>query len=131
MKAFRMDDQAPEARRSRLEPKQGMALAKALELSARTRAHDEDAVRDFLLPMAEFGMDPAQMLGLLDKVPEGWTLSHRDIYYDFRLARWQKHIEPPTLAGCLDEYMENAPSKAEGLDYVRKEWESFLKRQGA
>lgn len=131
---FRMDDLAPEARKRKLDPKQGMALAKALELAWKSpmrpvRTEDqEDAVRNFLLPFAEFGMDSAQMLGLLDKVPAEWPLSHRDMYYDFRLGRWQRHIEPPTLADCLVEYLENAPSRAEGLAYIRKEWDGFLKK---
>lgn len=137
MKAFRMGDQEPEARRARLDPKAGMALAKALETAARKasggRTPDEsfeDILRAFLFPFAEFGLDSAQMLGLLDKVPGGWALDHREIYYDFRLARWQKHIEPPALAECLDEYLENSPSREEGSAYVREEWTRFLARHG-
>lgn len=146
-----MDALEPESRRQRLEPEQGLALAKALDLASRSSAkggvskdagqegageegaHPEEDRRllDFLLPMAELGLTPVQMLGLLNKVPADWPLSHREIYYDFRLARWQKHIEPPTLAECLDEYLENAPSKVEGMTYIRAVWEEFLKRQGS
>lgn len=144
---FRMDDLAPEARKARLDPKQGMALAKALELATRSPLHaarmqgaagagdeahgPEDVLRDFLLPFAEFGLDASQMLGLLDKVSADWPLSHRDIYYDFRLGRWQKHIEPPTIAESLDEYLENSPSREEGLAYLRAQWKAFLQRNGA
>ncbi len=134
MTKFRMDDLGPEARKTRLDPKQGMALAKTLELATKSPlrpAHDEaaeDAIRDFLLPFAEFGMDSAQMLSLLDKVPKDWPLSHREMYYDFRLRRWQKHIEPPTIAESLDEYLENSLTQEEGLAYLKKEWARFLTR---
>lgn len=134
MSKFRMEELGSEARRTRLDPKQGMALAKALELAFKSSLRpvkgeaEEDAIRDFLLPFAEFGLDSSQMLGLLDKVPREWPLSHRDMYYDFRLARWQKHIEPPALADCLEEYMENSPSPEVGLDYLREQWAQFLEK---
>jgi hypothetical protein len=136
MKAFRMEDHEPKARKIRLEPSQGMALAKAMELAAKMAQRtgrknlDEDMLRDFLLPFTEFGLEAPHMLALLEKVPPDWPLDHREMYYDFRLARWQKHIEPPTLAGCLDEYLENSPSPAEGEAYVREEWARFLSRHG-
>jgi hypothetical protein len=119
-----------------------MALAKALDLSARLppgriepgdaqdRPEGEDLRRDFLLPFAVFGLDTAQMLTLLEKVPADWPLNHREVYYDFRLERWQKHIEPPTVAGILDEYADNSPSPEEGLAYLRKQWSEFLMRRG-
>jgi hypothetical protein len=134
--AFRMENLGPEARRSRLEPGQGMALAKALELSSRAIGRagrapvGEDVLRDFLLPFAAFGLDPAQMLGLLQKVPAEWPLSHREMYYDFRLGRWQRHIEPPTVAEILDEYADHAPTPEEGLAYLKRQWAEFLMRRG-
>lgn len=133
---FNLEEQGPEARKRKLDPKQGMALAKALELASKSPLRPikneagEDEVRDFLLPYAEFGLDSAQMLGLLDKVPAGWPLSHREMYYDFRLGSWQKHIEPPTLADCLLEYLDNASTRAEGLAYLRNQWSEFLKKHG-
>lgn len=133
MKAFRMEDQDPETRRTRLDPGRALSLSRALEQAADPSrpARPPAALRDFLLPFAEFGLDEARMLELLDKVPEGWPLSHREIYYDFRLARWQKHVEPPTIADSLDEYLENAPSREEGLAYLRRQWREFLRRNGA
>lgn len=134
---FRMEDLNPQARKVRLEPAQGMALAKAMELAAKMaqrtgrRNLDEDALRDFLLPFTEFGLEAPHMLALLEKVPPDWPLDHREMYYDFRLARWQKHIEPPTIAELLEEYVENAPSVAEGVGYLRGVWEAFLKQRGA
>jgi hypothetical protein len=50
------------------------------------------------------------------------------MYFDFRFDRWMRHLEPPTLAECLDEYMLTAPSREEGMEYVRKVWEEFLQR---
>lgn len=140
--AFRMENLVPEARRSRLDHQQGEALSKALELAAgvlgRAEAEgrpgprvDEAALRDFLLPFAAFGLDPARMIALLGKVPEGWPLDHREMYYDFRLERWQKHLEPPSISGLLDEYADNAPTPEEGMAYLRRQWSEFLKRRGA
>lgn len=135
--AFRMENLGPEARKRMLDPRQGMALAKAMELAERASSRlrrtgsDRDALGDFLLPFAAFGLDAAQMLGLLEKVPEGWPLDHREMYYDFRLGRWQKHIEPPSVSEILDEYADNAPTPEEGLAYLRRQWSEFLKRRGA
>lgn len=133
---FDMAGLSGESRRIRLEPAQGMALAKAMELAAKMAQRtgrknlDEDALRDFLLPFTEFGLEAPHMLALLEKVPPDWPLDHREMYYDFRLARWQKHIEPPTIAELLDEYLENAPSETEGLEYLRGVWDAFLKKRG-
>lgn len=140
--AFRMEDLGPGARARKLDPRQALALAKALEGSARVPGRsrradakggslDEAVLRDFLLPFAAFGLDPAQMMTLLEKVPADCPLDHREIYYDFRLERWQKHIEPPTVAGILDEYADNAPTPEEGMAYLRKQWSEFLRRRGA
>lgn len=133
MSAFRLEDLDPEARRARLEPGKGQALSRALEQASRPPrpARPEPVLRDFLLPFAEFGLDEARMLALLDQVPDGWSLSHREMYYDFRLARWQKHVEPPTIAESLEEYLEHAPSREAGLAYLRGQWREFLRRHGA
>lgn len=142
MDGFRMEDYRPEAREARLEPPQLMALAKTLELAEKrfprlsrpaevgSDGPDGGGLRGFLLPFAAFGMDPAQMLGLLEKLPEGWTPSHREIYFDFRLGRWQRHIEPPTLEECLEEHLASAASEAEGLAWLKDKWAEFLRRHG-
>lgn len=140
MTAFRMDDYRSEAREARLLPVQARALAKTLELAERrfpalaaepASGGPGDSLRSFLLPYAAFGMDSAQMLGLLEMLPAGSPLSHREMYYDFRLGRWQKHVEPPTLEECLEEYLASAPSREEGLDYLDKAFRAFRARHAA
>jgi hypothetical protein len=71
------------------------------------------------------------MIRLAEKVPEDFPLDHREVYFDFRLGRWIKHIEPPTIAQCLEEYLENAESPEDGLAYLKREWAAFLRRHGA
>jgi hypothetical protein len=131
-----------QSRQASLPPERVRALAEAVELSGKMSRNNADAgkasgeeagddvIREFLLPLAAAGLDARQMLELLSRVPAGWSLSHREMYYDFRLARWQKHIEPPTLAGLLEEYLASASSEEEGLAYLLMEWERFLKRHG-
>jgi hypothetical protein len=126
MGGFDLAGLGAEARIAELEPTYRKALEAALEKAGSRRP----GLREFLLPLAAAGLDALQMLDLLGKVPSGWPLSHREMYYDFRLARWQMHIEPPTLAELLEEYLASAPSKEEGLAYLRKEWGRFLARHG-
>lgn len=125
MGRFDLDGLGPDARIAELEPAKRKALEAALE-----EAGARQGLREFLLPLAAAGLDADQMLDLLGRVPAGWPLSHREMYYDFRLARWQKHIEPPTLRDLLEEYLASASSKEEGLAYLRKEWARFLARNG-
>lgn len=126
MGGFDLDGLRAEARIADLEPARRDALASALE-----RAGHREGLRDFLLPLAAAGLDAGQMLDLVGRVPAGWPLSHREMYYDFRLARWQKHVEPPTLPELLEEYLSSASTREEGLAYLRKEWKRFLARHGA
>jgi hypothetical protein len=126
MGGFDLEGLGAEARIAGLEPARRMALESALD-----RAGSRQGLRDFLLPLAAAGLDADRMLDLLGRVPAGWPLSHREMYYDFRLARWQKHIEPPTLAELLEEYLASAPTREEGLAYLRKEWTRFLANHGA
>ena len=126
---FRLSDQEPEARLKRLAADQADALEHALEgLGAKG---ESQAMALFLLPMAEAGFASAQMIRLIGKIPAGYALDHREMFYDFRLDRWIKHIEPPTLAECLEEYVRNAETPEQGLAYARKVWEEFLRRHGA
>jgi hypothetical protein len=39
-----------------------------------------------------------------------------------------RHIEPPTLAECLEEYFVNSESRESALSYLHGEWDRFLKR---
>ncbi|MDB5103067.1 MAG: hypothetical protein JWP91_756 [Fibrobacteres bacterium] len=129
---FRMQDHDLEARLARLERAQALALEEALErLSGAPGKGEREGLPLFLLPLAESGLTATQMVRLAGKVPDGFPLDHREIYFDFRLARWMRHIEPPTISQCLDEYMENAESPAAGMAYLKAQWLGFLRRYGA
>ncbi|HKP97797.1 MAG TPA: hypothetical protein VJ385_18805 [Fibrobacteria bacterium] len=131
---FRLPDHSVEARLERLGAAQARALERALESLSGDRPGrpgDREGWPVFLLPLAEFGLSAAQILRLAEKVPEGFPLDHRDIYFDFRLDRWVRHIEPPTISESLEEYLDSAPTPAEGLAYLRERWLEFLRRHGA
>lgn len=74
---------------------------------------------EFLLPLIRFGLTDGQIEYLLHKLPKNCPPNHREIYFDFRLDRWQKHVEPPSLKECIQDYLQNAPSQAEGIEYVK------------
>ncbi|MBW8889493.1 MAG: hypothetical protein JF616_17185 [Fibrobacteres bacterium] len=125
-KPFRLDDSDPKSRLQRLSPPQAEALESVLRSLG--KAWDGPSGAAFLLPLAEAGFPAALMGRLAEKLPPGWPLDHRELYFDFRLDRWIRHLEPPTLAECLDEYVRTAPNPGEGLEYAKKEWEAFLAR---
>ncbi|MDQ3000616.1 MAG: hypothetical protein M3Y08_05070 [Fibrobacterota bacterium] len=133
---FNLPDHTVEARLARLSAPQAEALEKALgNLFSADEGPNQVGKRDglplFLLPLAELGLTWDQMVGLVEKVPAGYVLDHREIYFDFRLGRWMKHIEPPTVAQILEEYIDTAESKNQGLTYLKQQWQGFLRRQGA
>lgn len=131
---FHLPDHEPEARLARLHPSQLEALEKALSLltasvKVRNRPEsDQDALPIFLLPLVEFGLTSDQMIRLAELVPADFPFDHRDIYFDFRLDLWIRHIEPPTISECLEEYLGNAESPQAGLAYLREQWQAFLHR---
>ncbi len=132
---FQLSDHNARERILRLPGSQAQALENALD---RLEAHpnfrsrpDAEALPWFLLPLAERGLTAEQIVFLSLQVSPELPLDHARIYYDFRLGRWQAHLEPPTLGQCLDEYALNAESPEQGLAYVRKEWEAFLRRRGS
>ena len=129
---FRISDHDVESRLTRLSPTQAEALERALaDIGGSGRkAGERDGLPLFLLPMAEGGLDSETLQDLAKRLPAGFPLDHREIYFDFRLGRWMRHIEPPTVAQVLDEYLEHAESPAEGLAYLRGQWHAFLKRNG-
>jgi hypothetical protein len=130
-KPFRINDHDVKSRLSRLAPDQAEALVAALEaLGPKPEAGEREGLPGFLLPLAESGLSAAQMIRLAGLVPEAFPLDHREIYFDFRLGRWLRHLEPPTIAQCLDEYMEHAETPAAGLAYLRDQWQGFLRRYG-
>jgi hypothetical protein len=128
---FRIGDHDIEARLSRLDASQAGELENALAALTRKDARREGegaGFPHFLLPLAESGLTAGQMIALVGKVPADFPLDHRDIYFDFRLGRWMRHLEPPTLSQCLEEYLGSAETPAEGLAYVKEEWRKFLSR---
>lgn len=132
-KGFRIGDHHVEARLSRLSASQAGALETALAGLAKNpdrgqRGGEADGLPHFLLPLAESGLSASQMIALAGKVPMDFPLDHRDIYFDFRLGRWMRHLEPPTLSECLEEYVGSAETQVEGLAYVKEEWRKFLAR---
>jgi len=125
-KPFRLDESDPASRLRRLLPSQAEALESALRSLG--KAWESPATAAFLLPFAEAGLSADVMRRLAERLPPGWPHDHRELYFDFRLDRWMRHLEPPTLAECLDEYVRTAPTPEEGLEYAKKEWEAFLAR---
>jgi len=133
-KAFHIPDHKPDARLARLPLSQMRQLEEALtELSQANfvlerSEKDREALPLFLLPLAEFGLTCDQMLKLIEKIPSDFILSHREIYFDYRMNRWIKHIEPLSILECMQEYFVNAESPDEALDYLKTQWQVFLKR---
>lgn len=125
---FRLSDHDVEARLRGLPARQAQALEKALESLG--RAGEGPEMAHFLLPLAEAGLDETMMARLVSKIPAGWPLDHREMFWDFRLDRWIKHIEPPTLPQLLDELIRNAETPEQGMAWVKREWAAFLARHG-
>jgi hypothetical protein len=128
-KPFRLDHSDPGLRLARLGTAQAEALESALKALGKDWEGPESAY--FLLPLAEAGCPAAVLIRLAGKVPPGWPRDHRETYFDFRLDRWMRILEPLTLAECFEDYLRNAPSPGEGMAYLKREWEGFLKRQEA
>lgn len=125
---FRLGDYNVEARLRNLASSQAEALEKALRVLGKAGGSAEMA--HFLLPLAEGGLDADQMKRLASKVPAGWSLDHREMFWDFRLDRWIRHLEPPTFPELLDEIARNAETPEQAMAYLKKEWDAFLHRQG-
>ncbi len=129
---FRLKDHDLEARLGRLAPAQVQALESALSkfsgsvTTANRVTDDKSNLPLFLLPLAEFGLSAAQMIKLVEQVPGEFPFDHRSIYFDFRLNMWIKHIEPPTVMECLEEYLENSESESQALAYLNQQWQAFL-----
>jgi hypothetical protein len=90
----------------------------------------EEEMKKFLLPMAEMGMTMQQMSALAQKVPDGWPFDHREIYFDFRLQRWMRILDAPTIDECLEDYVQHAPTQSEALSYLENRVEKFFSRYG-
>lgn len=132
-KEFRIDSHRLEARIGRLSAEQSEALERAITLydGGRLPKDNDPILIDrlaLILPLAEFGLGADLIVKLMLAVPEGWSWDHRQIYYDFRLGKWMKHIEPPTVSECLEEYYEHSESPESALDYLRDQWDRFLRR---
>lgn len=133
-KSFQLPDHQPEARLARLPQGQLRALEDALSRLSISKFIQERSANDleqlpvFLLPLAEFGMTCDQMIRLVQKIPVDFSLAHREIYFDYRLNQWIKHIEPLTLLECMEEYYESAESPDQAMQYLKDQWVVFLKR---
>lgn len=90
----------------------------------------EEDMQRFVLPLAEMGLTLAQMMALVEKVPDGWPLDHREIYFDFRLQRWMRILDAPTIDECLEDYVKHADSEIQGLDYLEGRIRAFFARHG-
>jgi hypothetical protein len=129
---LRLSEHDIESRLAQLSPAQAEALESALSAaggSALDRVGGED-LPYFLLPLAEAGLSGIQIRTLMEKVPSGFPLDHREIYFDFRLGMWIRHLEPPTVSGILEEYLATAETPEQGLAYLKGEWRGFLRRHG-
>ena len=86
---------------------------------------------NFILPFIKVGLSAEQIGDLLKKIPKDWSFDHREMYYDFRLARWIRHIEPKDLNATVQEYLVSAGSLEEGVLYVQKILADLSKKMGA
>jgi hypothetical protein len=122
------DIAAPNLRLEQLNTQQKRTLAWAIvEIrTSRSDAPKEEPLRAFMLPLAEMGLTLPQILDLVRKLPVDWSFDHREVYYDFRLQRWMKILEVPTLDQCLADYVENAPSEAEAWQYLDDRFRAFF-----
>src|SRR4051812_8522663 len=99
-KKFALEAFDQQARIGRLSAEQSEALERAMALFEEGRLPQEgdpgfSQRLALLLPLAEFGLASDLLIKLMLAVPKGWSWDHREIYYDFRLGKWMKHIEPP------------------------------------
>jgi hypothetical protein len=130
---FRLHHHDVEARLARLDAEKAQALEQALDGLSRDkgRIQNDEGLPLFLLPLAEFGLSSSQILRLAEKLPADFPPDHRQIYFDFRLDRWIRHIEPPTISESLEEYLASAGTAEEGIAYLKGQWQAFLRRHGA
>jgi len=91
---------------------------------------DREALANFILPFIKVGLTFAQVTDLLNKVPEDWGFDHKNMYYDFRLTRWIKHIDPKDLTDTVKDYLVNAHSLEEGVLYVQKILADLSRKMG-
>ncbi len=114
-------------RLDRLTPSQKRSLAWAI-MDYKTQHPDKTDVEmtQFYLPLVELGLDFQQIRALSEKIPPHYPIDHRHIYFDFRLARWMRVLEPPTLRECLEDYLESAPAPKEAMDFIRGECRDFF-----
>lgn len=90
----------------------------------------EEDLQRFVLPLAEMGLTLAQMMTLVQKVPNDWPLDHREIYFDFRLQRWMRILDAPTIDECLEDYVKHADSESQALDYLEGRIRAFFAQHG-
>ena len=81
---------------------------------------EEIAVVQMVLPYFQFGLNSVQVENLLEQIPLDWNWDHREMYFDFRIKKWIKHIEPPSLEDSMQEYLTHSNSQKEAVDYIQK-----------
>ncbi len=137
-KSFDPHGSDPETRLARLPNADRLALEGLAERMARLRAlargHSKDDItenrswRHFLLPLAEFGYSPRQLAGLAEALPTAWNPDHAEVWWDFRLCRWQRHLEPPTLEQVFEDCFVDAPEPEEVYREIRARLEAIRSR---
>ncbi len=134
---FRMTDYDPGSRLRRLSPQQAQSLESAIShftesptWNRRDPKLEGIGLPLFLLPLAEFAFTYDQIIRVLELFPEDFLLDHRVVYFDFRLGRWCRHLEPSTIGEVLEEYLDNSLVPEEGMTFLKTTWKAFLKRRG-
>ncbi len=87
----------------------------------RDLAHKKDPkiIEQFLTPFLLINIPRDAVKEICLKIPRDFFWDHREMYFDFRLARWIKHVEPSSLKECMEEYWENSESPLDALKYFR------------
>lgn len=80
----------------------------------------------FLQDMLASGISPKVAQYLREKLPANWNPDHREVYFDFGLGRWMKHLEPETLSKILGDILESAPSIHEGRSWIIQALEALV-----
>lgn len=76
------------------------------------------------------GLNVGQMLEIARSLPLDWSMDHREVYFDFRLRRWMRLLEVPTLDECMEDYLRHAPSEEEAMAWMEGKIRDFFQRHG-
>lgn len=73
----------------------------------------------FVQKMLDAGLTLDQAQNLTAEVPGDFTKDHSEIYFDFGLKRWCRHLEPASFDQMLDDILQSAPSVEEGYQLIQ------------